>query len=91
VRKLVSVLHQFKFTIWWHKTHSLLCVKPRQIHTLMEGNIIELNCFATARSSIAKEIVRQKSKDSVLHNPALHKFMSNLSKFVQGKNACSMS
>jgi hypothetical protein len=57
----------------------------------MEGNIIELNCFATARSSIAKEIVRQKSKDSVLHNPALHKFMSNLSKFVQGKNACSMS
>lgn len=53
--KILSLLHQFKFTIWWHKTDGLFWVKPRQIYALVESNIIKLNGFATVKGSIIRD------------------------------------
>ena len=38
---LAAVLHQLKFPIRRHKADHLLCVEAPQIHTLVEGHILQ--------------------------------------------------
>lgn len=59
----MNLLHQFKFTIRRHKTNSLLRIKPCQVYALMEGHIIKLNSFTTAKYSIIKEKLTKKKRN----------------------------